>query len=145
MVSAETLVGLRFDSFLEDIHARYENVDVVTTRIAGRTYATVSDLGFSLVSEDADLIDTVQVHGEGSGYGPPALLLPWGLSMSDSRVTARSRLGSPAKTGGGDLNPLTGRPIRTWDLFAVHGFRCHLEYLSNDAGIGLLSIGPLPN
>lgn len=83
MVSAESLVGSRLGSFLEAIHAGYENVDVVTTRIAGRTYATVSDLGFSLVSEDAVSIDTVQMHGEGSGYGPPALLLPWDLSMSD--------------------------------------------------------------
>lgn len=145
MVSAETLVGSRFGFFLEAIHDEYENVDVVTTRISGRTYATVSDLGFSLVSEDAALIDTVQVHGEGSGYGPPALLLPWGLSMNDSRVAVRSKLGSPTRTGGGDLNPLTGQPIRDWDLFAVRGFRCHVEYLPNDAGIGLLSIGALAN
>lgn len=68
---------------------------MVTTRIAGRTYVTASDLGFSTVSEDGESIDTVQIHGEGSGYGASALLLPWALLMSDSCSVARSKLGAP--------------------------------------------------
>ncbi|MBT2767090.1 hypothetical protein J7J08_05525 [Stenotrophomonas sp. ISL-67] len=117
----------------------------MTTRIAGRTYATASDLGFSLVSEDGESIDTVQIHGEGSGYGASALLLPWGLLMSDSCSVARSKLGSPIRTGGGDRNPLTGQAIRDWDLFGAGNYRCHLEYLPANAGISLLSINPASN
>lgn len=145
MQSAESLVGSLLAPFLDSVLTRYEAVDVVTTRIAGRTYVTASDLGFSLVSEDGESIDTVQIHGEGSGYGASVLLLPLALLMSDSCSVARSKLGSPIRTGGGDLNPLTGKAIRDWDLFAAGKYHCHLEYLPGNAGISLLSIRPAPN
>lgn len=145
MLPAETLVGSLLAPVLDSVLTRHEFVDVVTTRIAGRTYVTASDLGFSLVSEDGESIDTVQIHGEGSGYGPSTLLLPWALLMSDSRSVARSKLGSAIRTGGGDRNPLTGQAIRDWDLFSAGKYHCHLEYLPGNAGISLLSIMPAPN
>lgn len=140
MIAAEQLIGSGLCGFLDRILAEHENTDVVVNRIAGRTYATVDELGFSLVSDDGASIDVVQLHGEGSGYGAIALVLPWGLSMDDSREVAQAKLGLPTQTGGDALHPVTGQVMRAWDAFVARGYRCHLEYHPNDAGIALLSI-----
>lgn len=141
MLPAETLVGSLLAPFLDRVLTRYEAVDVVTTRIAGRTYVTAGDLGFSLVSDDGESIDTVQMHGESSAYGPSALQLPSELLMSDSRSVARSKLGDPIRIGGGDLNPLTGEAVRDWDLFAAGKYHCHLEYLPDNSGFSSCQSG----
>ena len=140
MIAAELLIGSGLCGFLDRILAEHENTDVVVTRIAGRTYATVGELGFSLVSEDGVSLDVVQLHGDGSGYGAIALTLPWGLCMHDSREVAQSKLGLPTQSGGEAHHPVTGHEMRAWGAYTVRGYRCHLEYHPNDAGIALLSI-----
>jgi hypothetical protein len=144
MISAEQLVGVKLVDFVAGVLSEHECVDVVSTRIAGRTYVSVKDLGVSLVSFDGESVKTVQIHCEGDGYQASALMLPGGISMSDGRDVSTSKLGSPDQSGGGGLNPLTGGVLNAWDVFFIAGYRCHLEYAPDERSIVLVSISARP-
>ena len=140
MKKAEAVLAAPLNTFVEEVLGEYENVDVVTTRIAGRTYVTVKELGFSLVSEDSESVVCVQVHGKNSGYGPSVISLPKGLSMSDVRVDFHRKLGPPSQSGGGGRNPLNGSEIPLWEVFIIGKDRCHVEYLPRSDEVALVSL-----
>lgn len=133
-------VATSLSALVEEVLAQNENIDVTMTRIAGRTYVTAKDLGFSLVSVEPDLVSCVQVYAEPDDDRLEGLSLPWGLLLSDSRAEVRSKLGSPQESGGGDRNPLTGKSIPPWDVFVVDGYRCHVEFRPDVDRAALVSI-----
>jgi len=146
MTKAESVLAAPLNTFVGEVLGEYENVDVVTTRIAGRTYVTAKELGFSLVSEDSESVVCVQVHGKNSGYGPSVISLPKGLSMSDVRVDFHRKLGPPSQSGGGGRNPFNDSEISLWEIFIIGKYRCHVEYLprSNEVALVSLELAKIP-
>ncbi len=141
MVTAESILGSNLYDYAKRIVAAHDNVDVTITQLAGRTYMTVCELGFSLIATDAETVDCVQIPAGDLGLGSSELSLPLGLSFQDSRETVLLKLGLPHESGGGGgFEPLLGRALAPWDAFDLDGSRLHVEYFTDATGIALVLI-----
>lgn len=64
--------------------------------------------------------------------------LPSGLLFSDNRESARAKLGSPEKSGGGVRG--VRRMVPFWDLYRYERYSLHLTYATDLSSINLITL-----
>lgn len=108
--------------------------------IEDRTYWEMKRSGISLVFDANERLITMHFYcNDRDGYEQFSGELPANLFFQDGKDEVHAKLGSPTRSGGGEIIPILGKTL-LWDLYEKDNYLIHIEYSGN--GISLCSISP---
>lgn len=106
-------------------------------------YLTNEEMGVEIVMNIDKTIESIHFFsGTNLKYGPFTENLPYNLCFSDKRYDVLKKVGTPAKSGGGEEVLLFGF-IPKWDKYYYDSYSLHIQYEGNNGCIDMVTIGSL--
>jgi hypothetical protein len=134
------LLGMRLDEVVKTETVQPLMVGSKTDLIDDRFHLQIASHGIEFVADFDGRVSTIFFYsGERDDYRHFSGMLPEGVSFQDSQSSIHHRLGQPNASGGGKVIQFLGK-VPKWDRYDRHGFSLHIQFVADEASIGLVAL-----